>query len=273
MTAPAPHRNGGRAAPAPRHLFYRVLPLALLLACAAPALAQSPEAVVSDVAGAIQEEASTQARADEWSAERQQLLDEQGELERYDLWLDHQLVKYEAYMAEHEKSLALLEARKKEAERIRLLLEPLLDDSLDELRGMVADDLPFLAQERTDRLASVQAVLNDYEAPLGEKLRRLLEALFIEAQYGSETTVTETVVQAGGTEIQGRALRLGRLAQYFLARDGQRAFRLDRSSGQWVPLDEDAAQSLSAALDMAQRLRPAGLVVLPGQAADQGGAQ
>lgn len=254
-----------------------IILLALVALSTTPHIARAqtvgPQAVLNEMQTAMQEEARTQAQAESWTAERRQLLNEQRELKHYDLWLDHQQDKYRAYIKEREKAVALLEKRKQEAERIRLLLEPLLDDSLNQLARMVDNDLPFLAEERQERLNTVRAVLDNYKAPLGEKLRRLLETLFIEAQYGSENTVAETVISAQNVDIQGRTLRLGRLAQFFLARDGQRAFGLDPASGKWTALGPEATESLTAALDMAQRQRPASLVLLPRPNQEREGSQ
>ena len=55
---------------------------------------------------------------------------------------------------------------------------------LRRLEESVARDLPFLTEERSLRLASLRQELVRPDIAGAEKLRRLLEALQIEAQYG-----------------------------------------------------------------------------------------
>src|SRR5882672_8504689 len=61
---------------------------------------------------------------------------------------------------------------------------PLLARMVDSLEKFVTLDLPFLKQERTERVAGLKKVMDDPEAPLAEKYRRVLEAYQIEAEYG-----------------------------------------------------------------------------------------
>lgn len=218
-----------------------------------------------EMAEALLQAETTQKQADAWQNDRERLLTEKRELERYALWLDHQLRKYETYVSQREHAVQLLEQRRNEAGTIRLLLEPFLDNVADRLALAVQEDLPFLPEERAQRLAGLRAVLDEYDAPLGEKLRRTLEALQIEAQYGSEVTAEDAIIQTTQGTMQGRSLRVGRLTEYFLSRDGQRAWMLlpRASGGEWTEIDAGAASSVAEALAMIDHDRQASLMVLP----------
>ncbi|MGE4290729.1 MAG: DUF3450 family protein [Desulfovibrio sp.] len=191
------------------------------------------------------------------------------------LSLDHQIRKYESYITRRAHAVELLKKRHQEAELFQERLEPYLDDLAQRLTLAVRADLAFLNEEREQRLTALASVLGNYDAPLGEKLRRTLEALQVEAQYGSEITAEDGVIATPEGAVQGRDLRVGRVADYFLSRDAKRAWIRERSGaggesgkGQgeeqgWRALDQSEAEALAQALAMLDRSEPAGLVVLP----------
>ena len=247
-----------------RRLFFALLIGTLIICMGGAAPAADPKQVLEDMTGALDEARAAQGEAEQWAGRRDALVEEEHELHRYVLWLDHQRAKYAAYIRERERAIAALERRKRESMRINMLLEPYLDDLAARLDTAVAADLPFLAEERAKRMAGVRRTLNDFEAPLGEKLRRVMEALLVEVRYGSETTADDAVIPGpDGADVQGRLLRVGRLGQYFLSRDGKRGFARVPGGGEWRELDDAGTKSVRAALDMTDRSRPAGLVLLP----------
>jgi hypothetical protein len=103
-------------------------------------------------------------------------------------------------------------ASQQELARIKAELEPFLDQTFTQLSSFIENDLPFLAEERAERLASLQTLLNNYDASLPQKTRRLLLALEIEARYGATAQSAEQEVEIAGRRSAGCALlRLGRL--------------------------------------------------------------
>ncbi|MGE4470382.1 MAG: DUF3450 family protein [Desulfovibrio sp.] len=257
-------------------LAVALLSLVLLLCPGSAARAAppaTPNASLPQAAGelshSLEQARAAQAATDAEARELQKLLAEQQTQRQYLLWLEHQNNKYEKYIQQREHAVELLEQRRQEAGTIRLALEPALDDLARNLEEAVQQDLPFLPEERAERLKSLRAVLDDYNAPLGEKLRRTLEVLLVEARYGSEVAAEQAVIRPGPEQgqLQGRTLRLGRLAQYFLSRNGERGFVLERGTSPtapvWRELPADAAGTLARALDMADRAAPAMPLALP----------
>jgi len=56
---------------------------------------------------------------------------------------------------------------------------------VDTLDKFVAEDLPFLKEERTQRVEILKHLLTDPQTGVAEKYRRILEAYQIEADYGA----------------------------------------------------------------------------------------
>ncbi|SKA64206.1 DUF3450 domain-containing protein [Desulfobaculum bizertense] len=211
----------------------------------------------------ISQSVAAQKRAEAWAAEKEALLANQRELAAQEDWLTFRCQKYEAYIAAQKKSIAELERRKTVFARIERELEPFLDQTATRIGQLIEHDLPFLKKEREQRLRFLQDSLNDYHLPLSEKLRRVMEALQVEAEYGHGLSATETLQDIDGAKRQGTLLRLGRVAQFFRSADGTLSCVWDKTSSSWEKLDTDAARSVQQGIDIAMRRRPAGLLLLP----------
>jgi hypothetical protein len=175
--------------------------------------------------------------------------------------LRRQRAKVEAYLADQRADLAELQRREREFRRIRDELEPWLDQTRRRLAGFVAADLPFLAQERGERLARLADTLDDYDAGLPEKARQAFAALEIEARYGATVDARERELEIGGALLRARVLRLGRLALFALSPGGGRAWRWKPERG-FVLLD-GWSRELERAAEIARRHRVASLVEVP----------
>jgi hypothetical protein len=176
--------------------------------------------------------------------------------------LTRQRKKTEAFLADQRQKLAEMQRRQKELARIKAELEPFLDQTFSQLSSFVRADLPFLAKERDARLSNLGSLLNDYDASLPQKTRRLLEALEIEARYGATAQSHEREKDIAGRRLQVRTLRLGRLALFAMSPDGTQAWRHDLQTNAFDPVD-GYSRDLNQAADIAQRHRVATLVEIP----------
>lgn len=228
------------------------------------AMAESPGAarVLDDMREAVERGREAQAERDEWAARRDRLEAELVELRIQARWFETQEKRHRAYADKTRAEIERLERRREEAARLRVVLEPFLDEAVDRLEAFVAGDLPFLPEERARRIAFLRESLGDPGISLSEKLRRILEAYVVEASYGDGTELGATTLELDGLAVQGTSLRLGRLGMFFLSADGTIAARLDRESG-WTPLPGDSMGDLARAIEMADRKRAHSLVALP----------
>ncbi|MEW5913328.1 MAG: DUF3450 domain-containing protein [Thermodesulfobacteriota bacterium] len=246
----------------------RWLTAALLLAAAGAAWAAGPsaQAVRRQAEQAVDARRQAQGLVDAWAPQRSKLMDQAERLEKELALVRRQRTKAEAYLAGQRAKIAEMERRLAEIARIRAGLEPVLDQTYQRLQALVTADLPFLSGERAQRLAELRRTLNDYDAGLAEKARRLLEALAIEARYGSTVSVSQAELPLEGHTRQVNLLRLGRLGLFALEPQGGRAWRYDPSAKKYLPLD-GFSRELQQAAEIAQRRRVVSLVELPlGQA-------
>jgi hypothetical protein len=212
---------------------------------------------------AIETEAEAQARSEDWNLEKQDLVTEVRELQTRLVWLDYQTGKHETYVERMKETIADLEARKLEARQLRENLEPYLEEVVTRLEAFIAEDLPFLAEERQQRIFFLKNTLNDYHLDLGEKLRRVFEALAVEASYGRMVRASDETLKIDGVDTVVSILQLGRLAMYYQSLDGKKLGRWNPESSQWEPISDDYARQIRRALGMARRERSVELIQLP----------
>ena len=224
---------------------------------------ETPQKLINSMEGAVKEAQKVQGEVDAWAVEREKLLSEILELKNLKRWYTHQQKKYEGYIQKQRKVIAELKRQREEAKKINIFLEPYLDDTVKRLEEFIASDLSFLPEERQKRLAFLKNSLDDYHLELSEKLRRVLEALQVEAEYGRGIEKNEAVLSQDNESTQVYLLRVGRVALFYLTLDGKKCGYLDRSSNTWRELPASFNSEISKALDMIERRRAYELVELP----------
>ena len=250
--------------PFPRQLLF-ILALAALLSAlpAGEASAQSPESVLRRTERGVAAETRAQEQVRQWADDRDELSAEIRDQKMQDAWLDFQIEKYRRYLELQRQTIAELERRKEEARRIEMELEPFLETVVDSLEQEVGRDLPFLPEERAQRIAFLHRSLDDYHLSLSEKLRRVLEALQVEAEYGHTVETRARTITLDGEPTLVTVFRLGRTALFYLTSDGSAAGVWDREANGWRALDQDEDRILTRARDMAARRRAVELLPLP----------
>ncbi len=178
-------------------------------------------------------------------------------------WLEYQNQKYQEYIRKGKLQVKELNVQRKKMEQINMRLEPYLDEITERLKTFVAGDLPFLPEERAKRIAFLEQSLGDYHLTLSEKLRRVLEALRVEADYGRTLEALDSNITLNGNTIQGRIFRLGRTGLFFQSIDKHVIARFDPISDSWIALDSHYGRELEQAFQIVDRKRAAELLLLP----------
>ena len=212
---------------------------------------------------AVDTRQATQAAREKWDAQRQKLSEEYDRLKAE----NEQLVFANGNLTQKasnlEKSNQDLTREKEETQRIRTELAPFLKELLGRLTALVAADAPFLSRERRDRLARLGVILDDPDITIAEKYRKLMEALFVEAEYGNTVEVYREKIVVDGTQVLADIFRMGRVALFFLALDRESAGIFDVAKNQWHSLDKTRVPAIEAVVEMAAKHRPMEVVPLP----------
>lgn len=149
-------------------------------------------------------------------------------------------------------------------ERTQEAVAPQMGKMLEVLQQFVAADLPFLPEEREDRLIRLQEMMPRADISVAEKYRRILEAYQIESDYGRTLEAWRgELPQQDGSLRSVDFLRLGRTMLYYQTLDGRDGAWWDMQSRSWQPLPGSARRPLMQAIAIARQQQAPAVLELP----------
>ncbi len=167
----------------------------------------------------------------------------------------------------------LLASQKEEKESIQQQLKqievtqreiiPLIIRMLDSLDKFILLDLPFLPEERKQRVAKLKDMMARADVSNAEKFRRIIEAYQIENDYGNTIEAYRADLNLKGEVSSVDFLRLGRVALYYQRFDGSETGYWDKESNQWQLLSEDYRNAIRKGLRIARKETAPDLLSLP----------
>ena len=171
----------------------------------------------------------------------------------------------EQILKSQENEIALLEERIATSEERNLEVRPLLEQMVVDLKDFVAADLPFKKEERDDRIAALEASLNDGELSSGELTSLILAAYKIELDEGSVQEVwnEQIDIDGSGTLQEVRLYRYGRTAMVYVSLDRSKAGRFDRNTRQWVPVSAAMRNDIIKATKIADGIAQRSILFAP----------
>jgi hypothetical protein len=143
-------------------------------------------------------------------------------------------------------------------------LPPLLINMVDGLDEFVERDLPFLQQERADRIANLKLLIENPDVSDSQKLRRVLEAWSIEVEYGSAFMTEQGQVNIDGADRAVDFVIMGRVGLLFqTADDDALTGAWDHENNEWIPLGSEHRNPVRQAIRMARNQIAPDLLLLP----------
>ena len=147
---------------------------------------------------------------------------------------------------------------------------PLMERMIDGLEQSVSLDIPFLLDERINRVDVLKETLARSDVSVAEKFRKVMEAYQIELDYGSSAEFYKQSLNLG--EDYGvrdyNMLRIGRIGLYFQSDDSDITGMWDVNVGDWV-IDDDHRNEIRKGLRMARQLIAPELMLIPLPAAEE----
>jgi hypothetical protein len=198
-----------------------------------------------------------QANGDAAVAQYEQLLKETEGLQVYNELVQRQIEAQQQEIQSYQDSLALVPELERQ-------LPPLLIRMVDGLADFVERDIPFLREERMERVAELQLLVERSDVTDAEKLRRILEAWQIETEYGGSYTTYRGRQPINGEDRQVDYLQVGRVGFYYQTTDDDALTGAwDVRNGGWIELGSEYRNSVGQALRMALNQIAPELVLLP----------
>ncbi|MBN1932836.1 MAG: DUF3450 domain-containing protein [Desulfobacterales bacterium] len=211
----------------------------------------------------LQSRQQTQKAEDQWAEERVKLEVEFKALQNQQEILFSTKEDLNKKLAFRTQQIKTLETEIKEISRISDELSPYLNVVYAKLIEFINNDLPFLTEERRHRVQKIQTVLDDEKVPTSEKFRKVMEALFVEAEYGNTVEIYREKISVTGKEILADIFRLGRLSLFFQSIDKKTTGFYDGSESVWKLLPQKYNKSIQMAMDMGAKRRSVDLLSLP----------
>lgn len=221
------------------------------------------EKVRESVTKSVEIRRQTQKEHEKWQEEKQMLTDRYDRLERE----NRRLSDKESRLAEKHKDLQnRISGKEKQVADIRQVtedVEPFLIQLAKDIELLVKRDLPFLEQERQKRLSRLHNLMEDNQAPVSEKYRRVMEALFVEAEYGNTIEVYQDNIEVNRRSMRVNIFRLGRISLFFQSMDQEECGWFNIAAENWEMLPARYNRSIAGAIDIGTKRRPAELLTLP----------
>ena len=149
----------------------------------------------------------------------------------YNAMMQKQLDKQQLHMDTISESIA-------NASLIERQIMPLLVRMVNALDDLLKVDLPFLLEERQERIAKLRELLERPDLTLAEKSRRVFEAYQIEMEYGYTIESYKGRLNVEQQEFAADFLRIGRVALMYQDINGKNVGFWDKSNNNWQGLTE-----------------------------------
>jgi len=247
------------------HFFIKLLSVALFfvsfLTLSDSSLAST--VISKPVAESIDIRQSTQKEEELWRTEKKKLNLELDELVK----LADQLHKQKENLTTRKQMISMRISEKErqltEIEKIQKNIAPLIAGIIDELQKRIENDLPFLLPERHSRIEKLMKLRDDPEVTVSEKLRKVLEAMLVETEYGNTVEMYQKSIDINDTETLVNIFRFGRIVLFYQTLDMKSCGFYNVATGHWDPLSPSYNRSIIAAMDIGAKRRPVELLTLP----------
>ncbi len=181
----------------------------------------------------------------------------------YNTLLDRQI-------ADQEQELSNLRTSIDSVTVIERQILPLLTRMIEGLERFVAADVPFLAEERSERVTGLRDLLGRADVSRSEMFRVVMEAWQIENDYGRTIFAYTGELEIDGTNREVDFLQIGRVAFIYQTPDGVNSGAWDQVNREWVPLGSEYRNSIRQGLRLARNQVGPSLLLLPIAAPEEG---
>lgn len=253
---------GSAAAEAPQPPAPEPAPTAASAPAPVPSPVEKLDTVTREKAEADQAAQASQKRVDALDDETQKLLAEYrkavADTESYTAYaaqLGRQVESQEAELVEIDRQLAEIETTSRS-------ITPLEQKMLATLRQFVELDVPFLKEERSARVATLEQMMDRADVSISEKYRRIVEAYQVEMDYGRTIEAYEAQLQAEGGARTANFLRIGRVALLYQTLDGRETGYWDNASRSWK-VDNQYAHAFQEGVAVARKQSAPEMLIAP----------
>lgn len=237
--------------------------MALLLGWVAPAQADKTDQIIEGEKATIRQGAQSQQKIDQLSDATQKAFAEyQLELKRiedlkvYNLQMTRQLERQQEAITTAEQSI-------NDAAIVERQIQPLLARMVDSLARFIELDIPFLQEERKERVQFLKNTLDRSDVTLAEKFRQVMDAYTIEVEYGNTIEAWRGTLVWDSKPHEVEFLRVGRVALVYQTLDGNDLGAWNVKTQDWEPLEGRYRKDIRMGLKVARKQAAPEMLTLP----------
>lgn len=180
----------------------------------------------------------------------EKLLDEYktviSELETYNVY--NQQLK--DIIGSQQNDLASLKKQIVEVEITAQQIMPMMQRMITALESFIAQDMPFLPEERQNRLEKLKNTMKRADITVAEKYRKILEAYQIEIEYGKTLEAYDAQLDKNNVSF----LKIGRIGFYYRTPDSMNYSAWNQKQKKWQPInDQEVKRSIDIGLKIARK--------------------
>ena len=142
-------------------------------------------------------------------------------------------------------------------------IRPLMLRMIEGLQKFVELDVPFLIDQRRERVGFVADLMERSDVTVAEQFRQVMEAFKDENDYGRTISTYVGELEIDGAIREVDFLRIGRLALLYQTKDASSTGAWDQANKTWVSLGADFRSQVRQGLRIARQQVAPDLVLLP----------
>lgn len=208
----------------------------------------------------------SQEKITDLSVETQELLGE------YRLVLQQidRLIAYNDYVerliTDQEEQIVNINRQLQDFALIERGIVPLMLESIETLDRFIDLDVPFLLEERKDRVNRLRVIMNESDITVSEKFRQIMDAYQIETSFGSDIEAYTGFLDINGESRQVDFLRIGRTSLTYQTPDQKETGFWNKQTQQWEDLPRKYTDYIKEGLRIAKKQITPDLIQLPVEA-------
>lgn len=140
---------------------------------------------------------------------------------------------------------------------------PLLTRMIDGLEQFVALDVPFLIDERNQRVENLTVLLERADVTAAEKFRVVMEAWQIENDYARTIYTYTDELEIYGTPREVDVLQVGRVALVYQTADGAESGAWNQRTRSWESVGDEYRNPIRQGIRLARNQIAPDLLLLP----------
>jgi hypothetical protein len=166
-------------------------------------------------------------------------------------------------LSAQQAELVSIEESIKKVTLVERQITPLMLRMIDAVDQFVRADVPFLKDERADRVAKLKRMMGRSDVTVAEKYRKVMEAYQAEIDYGRTIESYRGTLDVNGQQREVDFLRVGRIALMYQSLDGQQLGVWNTADKAWQPLDPAYKSKLMAGIRIAREQAAPDLIKVP----------